>query len=74
MHMELGDIYINNQIDLGLKLLATSIANSLIFQDAHKIYINSELLNYNSFRTQLVNSVKNNYHLYQLKKIPLSKC
>lgn len=55
---ELGDIYINNQIDLGLKLLATSIANSLIFQDAHKIYINSELLNYNSFRTQLVNSVK----------------
>ena len=55
---ELGDIYINNQIDLGIKLLATSIANSLIFQDAHKIYINSELLNHNNFRDQLVNSVK----------------
>ncbi|EIP8077950.1 ROK family transcriptional regulator, partial [Enterococcus faecalis] len=55
---ELGDIYIYHQVNLGLKLLATSIANSLILQDAHTIYINSELLNYNSFKTQLVNSIK----------------
>lgn len=48
--------------------LATSISNSLIFQDPHKIYINSELLNYSSFKNQLVDSEKNNYHLYQLKK------
>ncbi|WP_445450841.1 ROK family transcriptional regulator [Enterococcus faecalis] len=65
---ELGDIYIYNQVNLGLNLLATSIANSLIFQDAHKIYINSELLNYDSFRTQLVNSVNN-----QLSFIPTQK-
>lgn len=65
---ELGDIYINNQIDLGLKLLATSIANSLILQDAKKIYINSELLNHNSFRIKLINYVKK-----QLSFMPTEK-
>ena len=40
---ELGDSYFTNKIDQGLKLLSTSIANTLIIQDREKIYLNSKL-------------------------------
>ena len=65
---KLGDIYLNNQIDLGLKLLATSIANTLILQDAEKIYLNSELLNHEDFKEQITDSVKE-----QLSFIPTKR-
>lgn len=40
----LGDTYITNKIESGLAYLAVSISNTLIIYDAHKVFINSELL------------------------------
>lgn len=55
-------------MNLGLQLLAVSIANSLILQDAHKIYVNSELLTHDNFGAELIHSVEN-----QLAFIPTKK-
>lgn len=65
---KLGDRYIYNQVNLGLQLLAVSIANSLILQDAHKIYVNSELLNHDNFSAKLIHSVES-----QLAFIPTKR-
>ncbi|OOG27575.1 XylR family transcriptional regulator [Enterococcus casseliflavus] len=54
----LGDTYLSSKLDLGLKMLATSISNTLILQDAKKIYLNSELLSHNNFSNQIISSIK----------------
>lgn len=41
----LGDTYIIDKIEAGLLFLSISISNTLIIYDAHKIFINSELIN-----------------------------
>lgn len=50
---ELGDPYFNTQIDLGIRLLSVSVANTLIIQDIDKIYLNSRLFRHDSFQNQL---------------------
>ncbi|CAI3486380.1 MAG: ROK family transcriptional regulator [Enterococcus cecorum] len=51
---ELGDTYLQKLLDKGLDLLAVSIANTLILQNTEKIYLNSELLNYEMFKDKLL--------------------
>ena len=65
---KLGDIYLNNQIDLGLLLLGTSVANTLILQEADKIYLNSDLLSNTEFQEQITKRVEE-----QLQFIPISR-
>lgn len=65
---ELGDIYLNQQIDLGITLLGISVANTLIMHDGDKIYLNSELLSKHKFHNQLLALVKE-----QLSFIPTKR-
>ncbi len=65
---QLADPYLNQQIDLGLTLLSTSIANTMILLDAKKIYIHSELLSFKNFKEQLTENVKK-----QLSFIPTKR-
>ena len=55
---KLGDSYFRKNIDLGLELLGTSIANTLIMKDADKIFLNSELLSNDLFSNQIIEIVK----------------
>ncbi|WP_164682219.1 ROK family protein [Streptococcus hyointestinalis] len=55
---QLGDSFLVDKIDTGLKLLATSIANTLILYDANKVYINSDLLNHLDFKEKLLEQIR----------------
>lgn len=55
---ELGDSYFGTQIDLGIKLLSVSIANTLMIQDVDKIYLNSRLLHHNTFQHRLISLIQ----------------
>lgn len=65
---ELGDTYLNKQIDSGLILLGTSIANTLILRDADKIYLNSDLLRNKEFKERIIKIV-----IEQLSFIPTNR-
>lgn len=53
----LGDSYIVEKINTGIRFLAVAIANTLIVYDSNKIYINSELLNRLNFKEQLIANI-----------------
>lgn len=55
---KLGDSYFRKNIDLGLQLLGTSIANTLIMRDADKIFLNGELPSNELFSNQIIEIVK----------------
>lgn len=55
---ELGDPYFNTQIDLGIRLLSVSVANTLIVQDIDKIYLNSRLFRHTAFQNQLTSLIQ----------------
>lgn len=61
----LGDNFIIDKIETGIKFLATSIANTLIIYDSQKIYINSQLLNYPGFSDKIIKLINE-----QLQFIP----
>ena len=65
---KLNDPYFKERIVLGIKLLGTSIANTLIMQDADKIYLNSELFTNDEFRTFILEIIEN-----QLMFIPTKR-
>lgn len=62
----LGDPYFSPQIDLGIRLLSVSIANTLIMQDCEKIYLNSKLFHHAPFKNQIVSLINE-----QLNFIPV---
>ncbi|MGT2799738.1 ROK family transcriptional regulator [Streptococcus marmotae] len=53
----LGDSFIIDKIEIGLSLLAISIANTLIIYDSQKIFINSQLLNHLDFKEKLIKHI-----------------
>lgn len=65
---KLHDPYIKKNVELGINLLATSIANTLIMQDADKIYLNSQLFTVPEFRTLVLTTIQN-----QLQFIPTER-
>lgn len=54
----LGDTFLIQKIELGLSLLAISIANTLIIYDSQKIFINSRLLQFLDFKEKLLNHIQ----------------
>ncbi|MGL4372739.1 MAG: ROK family transcriptional regulator [Turicibacter sp.] len=64
----LGDRFLKQYLENGITLLGTSIANSLIMQDASKIFLNSELFKNDAFSTQIINIIEN-----QLMFIPTKR-
>lgn len=58
----LGDSALRQQIDKGVNLLATSIANLLLINPADKIYINSQLLNYQPFTHEVRDKIQDQLH------------
>ncbi|MBF0778770.1 ROK family protein [Streptococcus cuniculi] len=62
---QLGDSFIVDRIEAGLQFLAMSISNTLIIYDAHKIFINSELLNQLDLKPKLIERINE-----QLQFIP----
>lgn len=65
---ELGDPYFSNKIDLGIRLLSTSIANTLIIQDSDKIYLNSKLFNHHAFRNQIISLIQEQLNFIPTKR------
>lgn len=65
---ELGDSYFTNKIDQGLKLLSTSIANTLIIQDSEKIYLNSKLFQHLSFKNQIISQIQEQLNFIPMKR------
>lgn len=65
---ELGDTYLKQYLENGINLLGTAIANTLIMQDASKIYLHSELFKNIAFSKQIVNIIEN-----QLAFIPTNR-
>ena len=65
---ELGDPYFNTQIDLGIRLLSVSVANTLIIQDIDKIYLNSRLFRHDSFQNQLTALIQEQLNFIPTKR------
>ena len=65
---ELGDSYFTTKIDQGLKLLSTSIANTLIIQDSDKIYLNSKLFCHLSFKNQIISQIQEQLNFIPTKR------
>ena len=65
---ELGDPYFNTQIDLGIRLLSVSVANTLIIQDIDKIYLNSRLFRHDSFQNQLTTLIQEQLNFIPTKR------
>lgn len=65
---ELGDSFFINKIDLGIKLLSTSIANTLIIQDSDKIYLNSVLFKNQFFKNQIISQIQEQLHFIPTKR------
>lgn len=65
---QLHDPYIQKNVELGINLLGTSIANTLIMQDADKIYLNSQLFTLPEFKTLVLTTIQN-----QLRFIPTER-
>ena len=64
----LGDPYFNTQIDLGIRLLSVSVANTLIIQDIDKIYLNSRLFRHDSFQNQLTALIQEQLNFIPTKR------
>lgn len=64
---QLGDSFIMDKIEAGLQFLAMSISNTLILYDAHKIFINSELLNQLDLKDKLIERINRQLHFIPTK-------
>lgn len=65
---ELGDPYFSSKIDLGIRLLSTSVANTLILHDSDKIYLNSKLFFHQPFRKQIISQIQEQLNFIPAKQ------